>query len=43
MKSIKKAVAKATEKALVLLAEVFSTMPCSGRWYEPRMPAKLKK
>jgi cyclic lactone autoinducer peptide len=43
MKNLKKAIAKTTGKAFEMIAEVFSTMSCMGRLYEPKMPVKLKK
>jgi len=43
MRNAKKTIAKTTGKAFVKLAELFSTISCATRWYEPKMPAKLKK
>ncbi len=40
---IKKTIAKAAGKSLYTVADVFSGMLCGGRWYEPKMPEKLKK
>ena len=39
----KKKAVKATEKAMMFIGDLYSGMPCFGRWYEPKMPAKLKK
>ena len=43
MKKAKKVIAKTAGKAFVSMAEVFATIPCLGRMYEPKMPDKLKK
>lgn len=43
MKEVKKKVVKTTEKAFITLAEIFSTVACWGRGYEPKMPENLKK
>lgn len=39
----KKVMVKVTEKAVGKLANFYSGMMCFGRWYEPKMPEKLKK
>lgn len=43
MKNVKKVIVKAAEKSFVTMADLFSTIMCRGRGYEPKVPEKLKK
>lgn len=31
------------EKVITKIADLYSGFICQGRWYEPKMPEKLKK
>ena len=39
----KNRVAKRSEQAFISLGEIFSTLGCGGRLYEPKIPEALKK
>lgn len=41
--NLKSVVVKASAKSLYTLADIFSSVMCHGRWYEPKMPEKLRK
>lgn len=42
-KDVKKAVAKAAGNIMITVADIFSTLPCDGPWYEVKVPKKLQK
>lgn len=46
MKETKKSqgmVSKTMEKSLLTIADIFAALPCSGPWYEVKVPKKLQK
>lgn len=34
---------KLVEKTVLKVADFYAGIMCNGRWYEPKMPEKLKK
>ena len=42
-KKTQKRTAKGVEKALISIADVFAGLPCTGPWYEVKVPKKLQK
>lgn len=42
-KEVKKVVVKAAEDIMTTIADIFSTLPCDGPWYEVKVPEKLQK
>ena len=42
-KKLRKSIVKTTEKSLLTIADLFAVLPCTGPWYEVKVPQKIQK